>query len=117
MKTVLAVLIVLFLLTALFRCGDGTYKKSGGTKYGLLQKVSHKTTTCDYYVMEVAFEGGRAVGQGDGSVYENSQSFEITKAAYDTLAEYVGDHVSFQYEDRPYASCGEDKFMIKLKKK
>jgi uncharacterized lipoprotein YehR (DUF1307 family) len=82
---------------------------SEGRKFGLLQKVSHKTLPCNYYVAEFAFEGGRKVGSGDDASYQNTQEVEITSAQYDSLQNIVGDRVVFEYNDQGVTFCGNRK--------
>lgn len=88
---------------------------SEGLKYGTLQKVSHKKFPCDYYAAEFAFDGGRQVSNGKSSSYENVQSVEIDKKAFDTLQTYVGDKVVFDYKDRGIVICGESKQLTTLR--
>lgn len=99
---------------ALFSC-----EQSEGLKFGLLQKVSHKTFPCDYYEIQVAFEGGKMKSSMDGksSSYENSQDIKITKAAFDTLQQYMGEHVVFDYDDDGFAMCGSSKVLKSIKVK
>jgi hypothetical protein len=91
---------------------------SEGLKFGLLQKVSHKTFPCDYYEISVAYEGGKMVGAGDKSAYENTQDIKIDKPAFDSLQQYVGEKVVFDYKDHGAAVCGSSKSLtsIKIKK-
>lgn len=81
---------------------------SEGQKSGILQKVSHKTI-CDYWVMEVAYEGGRMVSDGKSGSYENTQSVEVTKEQADALSSYLGQRIVFSYHDVAFAVCGESK--------
>lgn len=92
---------------------------SEGAKFGLLQKVSHKTFPCDYYEIQVAYEGGKMVGAADKASYENSQDIKVDKAAFDTLQKYIGDHVVFDYSDGGVAMCGSSKSLssIRIKQK
>lgn len=92
-------------------------EQSEGLKYGILQKVSHKTFPCNYYVAEFAYEGGRAVSKGDDAAQQNTQSVEITKEAYDTLQSYMGDKVIFDYKDIGVHFCGEGKKLTMIKRK
>lgn len=104
-------------LLAMVSC---TPKVSEGTKYGLLQKVSHRESPCDMYVAEVAYEGSRIKGnsRGDGKTdYEatNSQEFEITQAAYDSLQTHVGDKIVFHYKNHTTNEwCSLDIFIDKI---
>ena len=90
---------------------------SEGIKYGILQKVSHKTFPCSYYVAEFAFEGGRVESSGESSSHSNTQSVEITKEAFDTLTPYLGDKVLFDYADKGVSFCGENKKLTMIKRK
>ena len=92
---------------------------SEGAKFGTLQKISHKTFPCEYYVAEFSFEGGVAVqnSDGKGSTYSNTQSVEITAGAVDSLQHYLGDKVIFDYKDRGAVLCGETKLLTMIKRK
>jgi len=82
---------------------------SEGIKAGTLQKVSHKTFPCSYYVAEFAFEGGRASGSNDSKAYANTQEVEITKEAFDSLQNLVGSRVRFSYKDEGFKACAPNK--------
>jgi hypothetical protein len=88
---------------------------SEGLKFGTLQKVSHKTFPCDYYEISVAFEGGKVVSNGDHSSFENTQDIKIDQAAYDTLSQYVGEKVVFDYTDGGFAVCGSSKQLTSIR--
>lgn len=89
---------------------------SEGLKSATLQKVSHKTFPCNYYVAEFAFEGGRTKSDGKSSAYENVQEVQIDKTAYDSLQTYVGDKVVFDYEDVGLVvMCGNSKKLTSLR--
>lgn len=92
-------------------------EQSEGAKFGLLQKVSHKTFPCDYYEIQVAYEGGKMVGAADKASYENSQDIKIDEAAFDSLQQYIGDHVVFDYNDNGMAICGSSKNLTSIKVK
>lgn len=104
-----------FILT--LAIGLASCETSEGIKYGILQKVSHKTFPCSYYVAEFAFEGGRVNGNGNSSSHSNTQSVEITKEAFDTLTPYLGEKVLFDYTDKGMSFCGEDKKLTMIKRK
>lgn len=104
----------LFVISAIILC---SCERSEGAKFGLLQKVSHKTFPCDYYEILVAYEGGKMVGAADKASYENSQDIKIDKAAFDTLQQYIGDHVVFDYNDNGMAMCGSSKNLTSIKVK
>lgn len=105
-------LAIIILMVSLSSCD-----KSEGLKYGILQKVSHKQFPCSYYVAEFAFEGGRVVSDDNSSSHSNSQEISITKEAYDTLQNYLGDRVIFDYRDRGFVVCGESKQLTFIKRK
>jgi hypothetical protein len=88
---------------------------SEGLKFGTLQKVSHKTFPCDYYEIQVAFEGGKVVSNDNSSSFENTQDIKIDKAAYDTLSSYVGEKVVFDYNDGGVALCGSSKKLTSIR--
>ena len=90
---------------------------SEGLKYGVLQKVSHKTFPCNYYAAEFAFQGGRMVGSSDSKAYENTQSVQITEQQYTELQSMVGKEVVFDYKDRGIAVCGEGKLLTTIRLK
>jgi len=94
-------------------------EQSDGAKYGLQQKVSHKTFPCDYYEIQVSFEGGKAQsnGQGGDGGYSNAQDFKVNKACFDTLNNHIGDHVVIEYKDGGFAVCGESKEITSLRTK
>ena len=92
-------------------------ENSEGVKFGLLQKVSHKTFPCDYYEIQVAFEGGKMVGTDKNSSFENTQDIKIDKPAFDSLQKYVGDKIIFDYKDDGVAMCGSSKYLTSLKVK
>lgn len=106
------VIITVFVIGAINGCS-----KSEGLKYGTLQKVSHKKFPCSYYVAEFAFEGGRVESTENSSSHSNSQEVGITKEAYDTLQNYLGDKVIFDYEDKGFVVCGESKQLTLIKRK
>lgn len=93
-------------------------EKSEGRKYGTLQKLSHKTFGCSYYAAEFAFEGGRMKSDGKSSSYENTQEVTLDKAAFDSLQNYLGEKVVFDYKDRGFQFCEESKILtfIQVKK-
>lgn len=120
MKKVI-VIPILYILTTLIICymiGCMNVPVSEGTKLGTLQKVSHKTL-CDIYVAEFAYEGGKVqtVPGGKTGTFSNTQEFQITKEAYDTLSNYLGYIMVFGYKDIPNAICGLDKKLTSIKKK
>lgn len=90
-------------------------EQSEGAKFGLLQKVSHKSFPCDYYEIQVAYEGGKMVGAADKASYENSQDIKIDKAAFDSLQKYIGDKVVFEYDDQGAALCGSSKVLTSIR--
>lgn len=104
----------LLVISAIIFC---SCEQSEGAKFGLLQKVSHKTFPCDYYEIQVAYEGGKMVGAADKASYENSQDIKIDKSAFDTLQQYIGDHVVFDYNDNGMAMCGSSKNLTSIKVK
>lgn len=114
-KLIIALLIIIgvSLLTAVLP----SCETSEGLKYGTLQKVSHKTFPCEYYVAEFAYEGGRISGDEGSKSHSNTQQVEITKAAYDSLQNYIGDKVIFDYKDKGTAFCGESKKLTSIKRK
>ena len=91
---------------------------STGLKFGRLQKVSHKTFPVEYYEIQVAFEGGKTITSNKSSSFENTQDIKIDKAAYDTLALYVGENVVFDYTDEGFSWAGSSKKLssIRIKK-
>lgn len=95
---------------ALFSC-----ETSDGSKYGILQKVSHKSFPCNYYEIQVAFEGGKMVGAGDKAAFENTQDIKIDNAAFDSLQKYIGDYVIFEYNDDGFAVCGSSKSLKSIR--
>jgi hypothetical protein len=101
---------LLFFAIGLFSC-----EHSEGLKFGLLQKVSHKTFPCDYYEISVAYEGGKVVHSGDKASYENSQDIKIDQAAFDSLQRYVGERVVLDYVDNGFAMCGSSKKLTSIK--
>lgn len=107
------VLAILAIILILFLSGCET---SEGTKYGTLQKLSHKTFPCGYYIAEFAFEGGKVEGT-DSKAYSNTQLVEVDKIAYDSLQAYIGDKVLFDYKDVGFAACGESKKLTFIKRK
>jgi len=90
-------------------------ESSEGLKFGLLQKVSHKTFPCDYYEIQVAYEGGKMVGAGEKASYENSQDIKVDKVAFDSLQKYVGEKVVFDYKDDGIEMCGSSKSLKSIK--
>jgi hypothetical protein len=82
-------------------------EQSEGLKYGTLQKVSHKKFPIEYYAAEFAYDGGRTVSTDKSSSYQNTQEIAIDAAAYDTLQQYVGDKVVFDYKDLGYNGFGK----------
>lgn len=90
--------------------------QSEGVKLGTLQKVSHKSFPCNFYVAEFAFEGGRAVSSSNGksSSYQNTQEVKIDKAAFDSLGNYVGFPFRFEYKDDGFEICGTSKELTSL---
>ncbi len=111
---IIYILIFLWLLTAVFLFSCNT---SEGLKYGTLQKVSHKTFPCDYYVAEFAYEGGRVKGDDISKAYSNTQEVAISKSAYDTLQSYMGDKVIFDYKDEGLSVCEPSKKLTFIKRK
>ena len=89
--------------------------KSEGIKSGILQKVSHKTFPCDHYVAEFAFEGGKVKHSNESSAYENTQEVDLSQEAYDTLQNYVGYRVAFDYKDRGWVACRNSKLLTSLR--
>lgn len=100
----------LMLVGLVFMAVAGT---SEGRKYGTLQKASHKTF-CDVYVIEVAYEGGRVTGSDNSRAYENTQEITVSKEAYDTLQNHLGEKVIFDYKDRAINLCGPSKILTYL---
>lgn len=92
---------------------------SEGLKFGVLQKVSHKTFPCPYYEIQVAYQGGKSSNYTDHASYSNTQEIKIDKDAYDSLQNYVGEEVVFDYKDNGFAVCGSSKELtsIRLKNK
>lgn len=89
---------------------------SEGTKFGLLQKVSHKTSPCKYWEIQVAYTGGAATTSSSGDAsFSNTQNFAIDSACADTLSMHVGDHIVFEYKDRGVMFCEESKIITSLK--
>lgn len=88
---------------------------SEGLKYGTLQKVSHKTFPCDYYVAEFSFEGGRVTGSDDSRAYSNTQEIAINKLAFDSLQTHLGDKVVFDYKDEGLSVCEPSKKLTSIK--
>jgi len=111
------VILIILMIAAIVIASQSGCQTSEGIKYGTLQKVSHKTFPCSYYVAEFAFEGGRVESSGESSSHSNTQTVEIDKAAYDTLQSYLGDKVLFDYKDRGISMCGEDKILTMIKRK
>lgn len=107
------------LIFALFTIGLllTSCETSEGLKYGTLQKVSHKKFPCDYYVAEFAYDGGRVETSDKGSSHSNTQEVGITKEAYDTLQQYIGDKVIFDYTSNGIVVCGAEKQLTTLKRK
>jgi len=108
-------LIIISILILLFV----SCEQSDGTKFGLLQKVSHKTFPCDYYEIQIAFEGGvvQTNSKGENSGYSNVQDFKISKEMADTLSSHIGDKVVVKYKDGGYAVCGESKEITSIRLK
>jgi hypothetical protein len=90
---------------------------SEGVKYGTVQKVSHKKFPCSYYVIEIAYEGGRVETSDKGSSHSNTQEIAIEQGAYDSLQNYLGDKVIFDYSDKGFVMCGESKKLTMIKRK
>lgn len=110
MKKVLFILLSISLLVAT------SCEKSEGTKAGFLQKASHKKFPCPYYVIEIAYEGGRAISTGENSSsYSNSQEFSVTHEQYDSLKKHVGEPIVFEYHDVGFKFCGESKEILTYK--
>lgn len=86
-------------------------ERSEGAKFGLLQKVSHKTGLCNYYVAEFAYLGGRVETNDKSSSYSNTQEIKITKECADTLILHIGDNVVFDYDDTNFSTCGPTKVL------
>lgn len=105
----LRLLITIATIPIAIACLCSGCETSEGLKYGTLQKVSHKTFPCNYYVAEFAFEGGKSTGSSDSKAFENTQLVEIDKACYDTLQSHLGDKCVFDYKDKGFAACGESK--------
>lgn len=100
---------VIFALIALASC------TSNGNKYGQLQKVSEKTMPTNYYVIEMSFTGGRMVSDGKDASYENTQEFEIDKAAFDTLQGHLGDNIIVEYVDRGITMIAPSKLVKSIR--
>lgn len=85
--------------------------QSEGVKSGVLQKVPHKKFPASYYEVEIAYQGGRVVGQTDerSGSYSNTQSFKITKECYDTIQKWTGYIVVFEYNDDGFKLFGPTK--------
>jgi len=109
--------IFLIIITIIVFAVMNGYNKSEGLKYGTLQKVSHKSFPCSYYVAEFAFEGGKVESTQNSSSHTNSQEIGITKEAYDSLQNYLGDKVIFDYKDQGFKMCGESKQLTFIKRK
>lgn len=107
MKKIVLSLSVLILLTS---C-----EQSEGLKFGTVQKVSHKTFPCNYYEIQVSYEGGKAVSSGESSSFENTQDIQIDAAAYDTLQNYVGERVVFDYTDNGIQFCAPSKILTSIR--
>lgn len=103
-------------LFAMFSIGLFSCQTSEGLKYGVLQKVSHKTFPCSYYAAEFAFEGGRMVSDGKSSSYQNTQEVKITNSQYDSLQQFVGQKMVFDYKDDGFAVCGSSKILTLYRK-
>src|SRR5688572_8492168 len=110
---------MLFILIALSIAGAAIHgcERSEGLKYGTLQKISHKTSPCDYYVAEFSYEGGRVEGDDKAKAYSNTQEVEIDKIAFDSLQSYLGEKVIFDYEDKGLTFCGEGKKLTMIRRK
>lgn len=106
---------IVFILLAML--AFASCETSDGVKYGTLQKISHKNFPCTYYEAEIAFEGGRSVASDKSTAFENTQRFEISQAAYDTLQSHVGDKVVFSYKDVGFVACGESKQLVTIQVK
>ena len=105
----------LIALVALAGMAMASCEQSEGSKYGLLQKVSHKTSPCDYYELEVAYAGGVNTGTSEDPAFANTQKFQIDKAAYDTLIEYQGEQVIVSYIDNGFQACGSSKWVSSVR--
>lgn len=108
-----------FLILLILAFNFSSCEQSEGVKYGTLQKISHKKYPCEYYVAEFSFEGGKAVANADGksSTFSNTQVVSITKECADTLEQYIGDKVLFDYKDRGGIRCEESKILTMIKRK
>lgn len=106
----LAVTVVV--ISSIFGCD-----RSEGMKYGTLQKLSEKKFPCSYYVAEFAYEGGRIESTENSSSHSNTQEIAITKEAYDSLQNYLGDKVIFDYSDKGMVLCGESKKLTMIRRK
>jgi hypothetical protein len=105
----------IFLLLAASVLAFVSCETSEGLKYGTLQKISHKTFPCDYYVAEFAYDGGRQVAHGESSSYQNSQEVGISAEAYDSLQKYVGKRVVFDYSDGGVGLCKPSKVLTSIR--
>jgi hypothetical protein len=91
---------------------------SEGAKFGTLQKLSTKHWPCQYYVAEFAYEGGRVTkSTTDDGTFANTQQVELDKAAFDSLQDWIGDKVIFEYKDKGYEGCGESKYLTSIRHK
>ncbi len=106
MKNLLLILMTLFIISC---------DTSDGKKFGVLQKVSHKKFPCNYHVCEIAYQGGRVSHGENGSAYLNSQEIEISATCADTLSNYVGETVVFDYENRSFTICAPKPWLTEIK--
>jgi hypothetical protein len=100
-----------------FVAGISGMNTSEGVKYGTVQKVSHKSFPCSYYIIEIAYEGGRVQASDKSVSFANTQVIGIDKTAYDTLQNYLGDKVIFDYKDKGFVVCGESKKLTMIRRK
>ena len=105
MKTIKVLGVIAILFALMMSCN------SDGSKWGTLQKLSHKPIT-GIYVAELAYQGGKAVTSGKNSTYENTQEFEITKEQFEEMGKLLGKQVTITYRDRGVVLVGPSKVIV-----